>query len=407
MNSRNSYVGAVEIGTSRVVALVGQFSRGRTLSLIGLGECPSRGVIKGTVVDYKAASECVNHALEQAERGAGVRLDEVYLAQSGGHLEGFQNEEGVNVSSADSMVTPPDMETVCHLAKARHLPEGRMVVHHLRRPFRLDGRLLPNPEHHSGRRLEVGYWTVHGQENLIADHLHVIRGYNVRVTELILSSLASGALLTTPDDRRAGALVLDLGAGTTDFVLYREGCAFLTGVLPVGGRHLTNDLSLGLRLNNQDQAEKLKLRHGRGVVATKDKNEKVWLNGDLSVGDRQFPRLTIEQITAARSREIFEVVRQKLGAGFDPERTAAGVILTGGASKLPGLDEAAAQVFGVPVRLGEPPDWVGDDLRAPGFSTALGLLCYGYAAPSDPPPPGRRAGGMFGKIFTNLFGFLL
>jgi cell division protein FtsA len=401
MLSRTKFIGAVEIGTAKITVLVGQVTRGRSLSIIGLGECPSQGVAKGIVVDYKAASECVHAALEEAERRAGARVGEVYLAQSGAHLEGFQNEAEVRVSSADNMVSALDMDNVCRLAKSKQLPEGRMVVHHLRRPYRLDGRLVPDPEHLDGRRLEVGYWTVHGQESRIADHIHVIQGFNVRVSELILSSLAAGSLMTTADDRRHGALVLDLGAGTTDFVLYRDGCALLTGVVPVGGLHFTNDLSLGLRLNAHDQAERLKLRHGRGVVSAKDRAEKVWLNGDLGIGDRQFPRATIEQITAARARELFEVVKKKLGANFDAEHTAAGVILTGGASKLAGLEEAAAQVFDVPARLGEPPGWVGDHLRAPGYSTALGLLHHGLGASADGPAPRpATAGGLLRKLFT-------
>jgi cell division protein FtsA len=403
MISRTKFVAAVEIGTFKVSVLIGQFARGRSLHIIGFGECPSRGVVKGMVVDFKAASECVHSALEQAERSAGARIDEVYLAQSGAHLDGFQNQAGVTVSSADNMVSALDLDNVCRLAKAKHLPDGRMVVHNIRRPYRLDGELVPDPEHRTGRRLEVAYWTVHGQEARIADHIHVIQGFNVKVTELILSSLASGTMMTTIGDRHNGALVIDLGAGTTDFVLYRDGCVQMTGVLPIGGGHLTNDLALGLRQLGEEQAERLKVRFGRGLVATRDRADKVWLNGDFAIGDKQFPRMAIEQITAARTWEIFEVVRKKLGAAFTPETSPAGVILTGGASRLAGIDEAAAKVFGVQARLGEPPDWVGENLRAPGFSAVLGLLHYGLsglaAADGAVPAPRSGARNFFQKLF--------
>lgn len=401
MISRTKFIGAVEIGTSKVSVLIGELTQGRTLHIIGVGECQSRGVIKGAVADFKAASEATHSALMAAEQSAGTRIDEVYLAQTGGHLEGFYNEASVNVSAADNMVGAPDIDTVCRLAKAKNLPEGRMVVHHLRRPFRLDGRNVPDPEHLVGQRLEAGYWTVHGMENKIADNIHVIRGFNVRVAELILSSLASGTILASAEDKQNGVLVIDVGAGTTDFVLYRDGCAQLTGVVPVGGGHLTNDLSLGLRVT-EGQAEKLKLRFGRGTVATKDRAEKVWLNGDFAIGDRQFPRHTIEQITAARATEIFEVVRKKLGAAFSPEKTAAGIILTGGTAKLPGIDEAASRVFGVQARLGEAPGWVAENLRDPGFSSVLGLLQYGLSSRTDLAAPKRRARatGWVGKLFA-------
>lgn len=403
MISRTKFIGAVEIGTSKVSVLIGEFTPGRALHIIGVGECQSRGVIKGAVSDFKAASDATHSALMAAEQSAGTRIDEVFLAQTGGHLEGFYNEAAVNVSSADNMVTALDIDTVCRLAKGKNLPEGRIVVHHLRRPFRLDGRHVPDPEHLVGQRLEAGYWTVHGLEGKIADNIHVIRGFNVRVADLILSSLASGTILATPEDKQNGVLVIDIGAGTTDFVLYRDGCAQLTGIVPVGGGHLTNDLSLGLRVT-EGQAEKLKLRFGRGTVVTKDRSEKVWLNGDFAIGDRQFPRNTIEQITAARTTELFEVVRKKLGAAFSPEKTPAGVILTGGTSQLPGIDEAAARIFGVPARLGEAPGWVAENLRDPGFSSVLGLLQYGISSRPDVAPPRRRtrAPAWVGKLFANV-----
>lgn len=400
MISRTKFIGAVEIGTSKVSVLIGELSQDRSLHIIGVGECQSRGVIKGAVADFRAASDATHTALMAAEQSAGTRIDEVYLAQTGGHLEGFYNEAAVNVSSADNMVSALDIDTVCRLAKSKNLPDGRMVVHHLRRPYRLDGRIVPDPLHLVGQRLEAGYWTVHGPEGKIADNIHVIRGFNVRVAELILSSLASGTVLASPEDRQNGALVIDIGAGTTDFVLYRDGSAQMTGVVPVGGGHLTNDLSLGLRLT-EGQAEKLKLRFGRATITTKDRAEKVWLNGDFAIGDRQFSRYGIEQVTSARVWEIFEVVKKKLGPAFSPEKTAAGVILTGGTAKLPGIDEAAAKVFGVQARLGEAPGWVAENLRDPGFSSVLGLLQYGLTSRAEAAAaPRRKAAGWVSKLFA-------
>src|SRR5215212_11333960 len=341
VSSRTTFIGAVEIGTSKITVLIGEYT-GRELAIIGRGECASRGVIKGTVVDYKAASESTHSALEQAERDAGERIDLVFLAQTGGHLEGFYNEAAANVKASDNMIEPSDVRTVCDLAKSKELPSGRMVVHHIRRPFRVDGRLIPgSPENLVGQRLEVGYWTVHGQEQRLADNIHVIRGFNLEVRELVLASLASGHMVTTPEERQNGVLAIDIGAGTTDFVLYRDGVAHTTGVVPVGGTHLTNDLSIGLRLTD-GQAEKLKLRFGRAAVHTRDKAQKVWLDGNFAIGDRQFPQQAIEQITSARAWELFEVVKKRLGNTFSPETCAAGVVLTGGTAKLPGIAEVAA-----------------------------------------------------------------
>jgi cell division protein FtsA len=403
VSSSTTFIGAVEIGTAKTTVLVGEHT-GRELAIIGHGECPSRGVIKGSVVDYKAASECTHAALEQAERDAGERIDLVFLAQTGAHLEGFYNEAAVNVKAADNMIDADDIRTVCDLAKSKELPAGRMVVHNIRRPFRVDGRLVPAlPENLVGQRLEVGYWNVHGQEQRLADNIHVIRGFNLEVRELVLSSLAAGHMVTTPEERQHGVLAIDIGAGTTDFVLYHDGAPHTTGVVPVGGAHLTNDLSIGLRLTD-DQAEKLKLRFGRASVVTKDKTQKVWLDGNYAIGDRQFSQQAIEQVTAARAWELLEVVKKKLGNAFTPDTCTSGVVLTGGTAKLGGIAEAAARVFGVPARLGEAPMWVSENLRDPGYHTALGLLYYGVSAQAEKATGSRRRSGFLSgmkRLFAN------
>ena len=402
MKSQHTFIGAVEIGTSKITALVGEYS-GRELAIIGCGECQSRGVIKGSIADFKAASDGAQAAIERAERDAGERIDCVFLAQSGGHLDGFYNEASVNVKAADNMIDKDDIRMVCELAMAKELPPERMVVRHIRRPYRVDGRLVPtSPQNLVGQKLEVGYWTVHGQEQRLADFIHVIRGCNLEVRELVLSSLASGHMVTTAEERQNGVVAIDIGAGTTDYVIYRDGVPHTTGVVPIGGTHLTNDLSIGLRLT-EGQAEKLKLRFGRALVQARDRAERVWLDGNFAIGDRQFPRYMLEHITAARTWEIFEVVKKKLGSAFTPETCAAGVVLTGGTAKLPAIAECAAKVFGVPAHLGEPPPSVSENLRDPAFTTALGLLYYGLASNTDRSvQPARKKAGFFHKLFAGV-----
>jgi len=399
--SSSRIVAAVEIGTGKIAVLVGEISRGRALNIIGVGVAPSRGVMKGEVVDYRTACEAAHQALEMAEKRAGVRIEEVWLAQSGGHLDAFYNEASVNVKSADNTVTALDIASVCDLAKEKELPAGRSRIHEIRRPFRLDGRAVPDPEHLSGRRLEVGYWIVHGPESKISDNIHVVGGYHLEVRELVLASLATGSLLTSAEERAQGVLVIDIGKGVTDYVLYRDGHVLATGTLPVAGDHLTNDLSIGLRVTHA-QAEMLKLRHGRATTLTRDKADKVWLNGDASFGDRQLPKMAIETIAAARTLELLEVVRARLGTAFVAENCGAGVILAGGGAKLPGLEEAASRVFGLPARRGEPPGWVKEELRDPMFSTVLGVFQFGLRTAHEHAVPPRRKTGLLSNL-TKLF----
>jgi cell division protein FtsA len=402
ISNRGRIVGAVEIGTGKIAVLVGEIARGRGLNIIGVGLAPSRGVMKGEVVDYKAASDAAHHALEMAEKKAGARIEEVWLAQTGSHLDGFYNEASVNVKSADNTVTQMDINSVCSLAKDKELPTGRTRIHDLRRPFRLDGRVVTDPEHLSGQRLDVGYWIVHGHESKVSDNIHVVGGYHLEVRELVLSSLASGSLLTTPEERVHGALVLDIGKGITDYVLYRDGHVAATGTLPIGGEHITNDLAIGLRVT-PSQAEMLKLRHGRANLITKDKSEKVWLNGDMTFGDRQIAKHAIETIAQARVSELFEIVLKKLGPKFSPEHCGAGVVLTGGTARLPGIDEAASRVFGLPARRGEAPTWVKEELKDPMFSTVLGIFSFGLRTMTESAVQARRQPrGMLGKL-TQLF----
>jgi cell division protein FtsA len=242
---------------------------------------------------------------------------------------------------------------------------------------------------------------VHGQHARLSDNIHMIQGFNLEVRELVLSSLASGHMVTTAEERQHGVLVLDIGAGTTDFVLYADGLPLRTGVVPVGGEHLTSDLSLGLRLH-RDEAEKVKGRYGRAVIQARDKSEIVWLDGTYGIGDKKFPRQTVEQITAARVEELFEVVKKKLGPGFTPQGVRAGVVITGGTAKLPGIAEAAARAFGVPAHLGETPLWVTEDLRDPSYHTGLGLLYYGVNAQAETAAVTSRRKSIFAG-FKRLF----
>jgi cell division protein FtsA len=293
----------------------------------------------------------------------------------------------VTVSSADNLVSSDDIEQVMALAKGKELPRDRTIIHHIRRPFRLDGRLVDDPEHLEGERLDVSYWTVHGNAARVADQIHIVNGFTLKVQDLILSSLASGAIVATDEDRANGVLVIDIGRGTTDWALYQDGYCHMTGALPVGGEHITNDLSVGLRLT-ASQAESIKLRYGRATIQA-SRGERVWLNGDFAIGDKMISRIAIDQIVSARVEEIFQVVRKSVGELVRPENLRAGVIVTGGTARLPQVDETAAAVFELPARVGEMPPWVKDELRDPSFATVLGLLYYGLQGRQAKPPRRR------------------
>ncbi|MFP6854464.1 MAG: cell division protein FtsA [Opitutales bacterium] len=397
----NKIIGAVEIGTSKIKVLLGEITGQETLNVVGFGAVESFGVKKGEVVNFKEASQQVHLAIDLAEKSAGVKIEEVYLSITGRHLRGTFNLGSSRVRSADNRVTISDVQRTVDEAKRKELLNGRIYVHFIQNPFQLDGRPVDDPLDLEGSSLEVGYWSVDGEEKVIKDLLHVINGYGLEVGHVIVSSLASGEIATTRGDRKAGALVLDFGAGTTDYVLYRDGCAAKTGVIPLGGDHLTNDISMGLRVDDR-HAESLKKEHGRAFVGEDDDDERVWLIGNKMIGDRAISRKAIRQVIATRVEEIVQILGKELDGLLDPENLSSGVHVTGGGSHLPGIADVISSNLGLPAKRAELPTGILEELREPEFSTVLGLLHYGLTGQSlekNFAPTGKGFVGTLAKFF--------
>ena len=375
--TQSSVIAAIEIGTSKVVVLLGEIVGASGMNIIGHSVCSSKGVKKGVVTDLNVASDCVHAAILSAEKKAQVQIDHVYLAQTGQHLRGDFNVGMANIKCADGVITEADIKLVKEDAKRRTLPQGRTYIHHIQNSFRVDGHELENPLSHKGSRLQVGYWSVHGSSKFVSDNLRIIRGIDLEVRDLILSSIASGVVLLEESEKENGALVIDIGGGTTDYVLYQKGYIVKTGVIPVGGDHVTNDLSIGLRIARK-AAEDFKFKHGRAYYKASDRDEKVWLFGDLTIGDRQYPLASITKIIEARITELFEIVRDQLKAAnlLDKDLISSGVYLSGGTARLSGISDVAARVLNLNARVAECPDDVAEELQNPEYSTALGLLHY-------------------------------
>lgn len=394
---RTKVIAGVDIGTSKVTVLLGEIVEGRRLNVIGLGQSSSKGMLKGEIIDFHLASDCVHAAILSAESQAGVKIDGVYLAQTGGHIEGFASEASVNLTNPEGRVSQEDIDQASSLAQGRELPENRTIIHHLRRPYKLDGRAVKSPLEMQGDRLEVSYWTIHGDSRKISDAIHIINGFNLHVDDIVLSGLASSAALATTEEKSNGVLVIDIGKGITDYALFVDGRCLNAGCLPIGGDHISNDLSIGLRMRLK-QAESLKLRYGSAVVEHRDKNEKVWLNNDFEIGDRPVPIWSIEKIIELRVTEIFEVVRKKLGALYQPEKLSAGVLLAGGTSQLANIDKCAESVFGVSAHIGDNAAMATGELKDSQYSTALGLLHFGLQYQSEKAYASHRQSGIFGRL---------
>ena len=307
------------------------------------------------------------------------------------------------MSAPDNLVRKADVEQAMENAQRKEVPPDRVYIHHIRNGFFLDGRPVDNPQTMQGEELEAAYWHVHGEEKKVSDHIHVINGFSLQVENIIVSGIASGSIIASAVEKQNGILVLDIGCGVTDYVLYHHGKILRTGVIGIGGDHFTNDLSLGLRVSAQ-QAEKLKLDFGKASMVEEDKKEKVWLFGDLTIGDRALSKETIYRILQLRAEELFQIVKKELGGALKARDLPGGVILTGGASRLPHIAEVGTGVLGLPVRTGENPSWVRKDLRKPEYSTALGLLYYGLEAQREEEETATSRKGIFSKM-AKIFAF--
>lgn len=373
-------VGAVEIGTSKVAILVGEISNDGTLNIIGHYTGLSKGIKKGVIVDLEAASASVHTAILKAENEANTKISEVYLAQTGMHLKGIFNVGTANVSRSDGIVSKSDIEQAKEDAKRPRLPEDRVFINHIQNPFSIDGVKVDNPLHMKGKRLKVGYWTIHADSKTLHDSLRVIRGVPLDVEDVILSSIAAGNVLVHENEKKVGALVVDMGGGTTDFALYRDGFIVYTGVIPVGGDHISNDLSMGLR-TSVEVADKLKKREGLALRVKQDSKAYTWLVGNQVIGDREIPLISVSKIVEARIKEIFEIMVDELSEAklFNPKDIAAGVILTGGSSRIEGLEQLVSRVMDLDCRVGSTTWDISEDLNTPEYSAALGLLSYAVA----------------------------
>lgn len=372
--SRSKIVGAIEIGTSKVVVLVAEMSGGRSMNIIGRGQSTNSGMKKGEITDIRTVSDCTHAAIISAERSAGIKIEHVYLSLSGAHLWGFRHPGATTISSSGNVVTELEVRRAEENAKSKMLEPGEVYIHHIKNGFLLDGKPVENPLARQGSHLEVQYWHVVADEKKVRDPIMVINGFGLDVNDIVVSSLASGSLLATDEEKRQGVLVVDIGKGTTDYVLYRGRRAVQTGVIPVGGDHVTNDLSLGLRVKTKF-AEGLKKRAAKAMVQKEDRNEKVPLVGDLSIGDSFHSQLSINKITHARLEELFIILKNKLGSALTRQSLPCGVILTGGVSKTPLIADLAEITLDVQVSLGQSPVWVRlPELREPEYATVLGLL---------------------------------
>lgn len=374
--SDNMIVG-LDIGTSKVVAIVGEIIDDGSLNIVGIGSHRSRGLKKGTVVNIESTVESIQHAIAEAEMMAGCQIHSVYAGIAGSHIRSM-NSHGI-VAIRDGEVERADIERVIDAAQAVAIPADQKVLHILPQEYLIDAQEgVKEPLGMSGVRLEAKVHLVTCAINAAQNIEKCIRRCNLEVDEIILEQLASAYSVLTEDEKELGVCLVDIGGGTSDIAIFTEGSIRHTGVIPIAGDQVTNDIAMALRTPTDD-ADEIKKKYACALtqLATGADSIKV-----PSVGDRpprELSRQALAEVVEPRYVELFTLIQQELKRSGFEHLLAAGIVLTGGTSKMEGVVDLAEEIFHAPVRIGAPHNVAGlaDIVRNPVYSTGVGLLLYG------------------------------
>ncbi|HEX2584542.1 MAG TPA: cell division protein FtsA [Steroidobacteraceae bacterium] len=375
-SDRNLIVG-LDIGTSKVVALVGELKSDDSIEIIGFGSHPSRGLKKGVVVNIESTVASIQRAVEEAELMAGCQINSVYTGIAGSHVRSL-NSHGI-VAIRNKEVTPEDVERVIDAARAVAIPADQKILHILPQEFVIDSQEgIREPVGMAGVRLEAKVHIVTGAESAAQNIVKCVQRCGLTVDDIVLEQLASSYAVLADDEKELGVCLVDIGGGTTDIAVFSGGAIRYTAVIPIAGDQVTNDIAVSLRTPTQ-HAEEIKLKYACALSQLAHADETIEVP---SVGDRpprRLARQTLAEVVEPRYEELFAMVRQELQRSGYEEMAAAGVVLTGGSSKMEGAVELAEEVFHMPVRLGSPlhVTGMGDVVRNPIYATGVGLLLYG------------------------------
>ncbi len=377
-SERNLIVG-LDIGTSKVVALVGELKADGELEVIGIGSHPSRGLKRGVVVNIDSTVQSIQRAVEQAELMAGVEINAVYTGIAGSHVRSL-NSHGI-VAIKDKEVTQGDVARVMDAAQAVALPADQRILHVIPQEFIIDNQEgIRDPIGMSGIRLEARVHIVTGAESAAQNIVKCVQRCGLEVEDIVLEQWSSSYAVLTDDEKDLGVCLVDIGGGTTDLAVFSGGALRHTAVIPIAGDQVTNDIAVSMRTPTQ-YAEEIKVRYACALSQLANPDETIEVP---SVGDRpprRLARQTLAEIVEPRYEELYGLIRDELRrAGFE-ETIAAGIVITGGSAKMEGAVELAEEVFHVPVRLGVPQGITGlaDVVRNPIHATGVGLLLYARA----------------------------
>ena len=390
----------LDIGTSKVVALVAEVRPDGRLEVLGMGSHESKGLKKGVVVNIESTVSAIQRALEEAELMADCKIASVFTGIAGSHIRSF-NSTGM-VAIKDREVTALDVERVIETARAVNIPTDQQILHVLRQEYIIDGQEdVREPIGMSGVRLEVKVHIVTGAVSSAQNIVKCVRRCGLEVNDLILQPLASSRAVLSEDEKDLGVCLVDIGGGTTDIAIFTHGAIRHTAVIPIAGDQITNDIAMALRTPTPD-AETIKIRHGVSLRQLADANEMVEVPGIGERAPRMMSRQTLAEVIEPRVEELFSLVQKVLRESGFEELLSSGVVLTGGSATMQGMVELGEEIFHMPVRIGLPvySGGLADVVRNPRYATAMGLLLEGASHLQQGQV--MRQGGSFKAVLARM-----
>src|SRR6266699_2527072 len=399
MANNNLMIG-LEIGTSKICVVVGEGRPDGTRKILGVGQAPSRGVRKGEIVDFETEMKCVHEAVVDAEQKSDVMIRSVYVAVAGGHIQSFNNRGCVILPEDRDEIDEQDVEDVKINAREVSIPAQNAFVHSIIQHYHVAGQNgVLHPIGMLGQKLEADFHIIHGVRTRIQNTIRCVKELPLDVEDVVFGGLASAQVVLTQHQKALGALVLDIGGGTTDYILYADGAVKQSGCIAIGGDHVTNDISMGLRIP-MARSEKLKIEEGSCVLGNCFPGEMILLKDDSGFAGKEIERETLNTIIHLRLRETLELLKRRLDEESYLSYLGGGIFITGGCSLLNGLDYLAGEIFELPAQVVHAHTTSGltSAVENPQFSTAIGLIKYAQAVQRDRRP--RRFGRIVGRIFS-------
>lgn len=392
--AKTTIYAGLEIGTHKICVVVGEAKRDGAIRILGVGQAPSRGVRKGEILDFDKVQTCLNDALVRAEDRSDVMIRNVFLGVTGAHIDSLNNRGCFRLPEDQNEITEDDVEEAKEIARGVAIPQANVFLHSITRQFIVDGQeAVRQPIGREARTLEADYHIIHGVRGRIQNAIRCVREIPLEVEDVVFNPIAAAQVVLNREAKHQGALMLDFGAGTVDYVLYEDGMVTATGCVPLGGDHITQDISQAFQIPN-GRAERLKVDEGSCLYQDVAEGDMIRVEDDNGMSVGEVERGFLNEVMYLRTKEILEQVKSRVAEHLG--KLASGVHLTGGVSLMKGIDAVAREVFGLKVtKAGSAPvSGVTATFENPQYSAPIGLIRYAQILDSEKPfmsPFGRLA----------------